>query len=60
MSLPQDFYLFRAQKASNILKLIIFLSIVIWKSTSRTLIIHISINIWSSSSSSDKVSSHTP
>jgi len=55
----QDFSLLRTQKTSNIMKLIIFLSILIWKSTSRTLIIHISINIWSSKSSSDKSSSYT-
>jgi len=48
-----------AQKPSNILRLIIFLSNLIWKCTSRDLFIHISINIWSSKSSYEKSFSHT-
>jgi hypothetical protein len=45
MYIPHDFSLFRAKKPSPLLKLVIFFSIPVWKSTGRTLVIHISINI---------------
>jgi len=44
-SLTHDYSLFWARKLSNIIKLIILLSVLVWKCTSRALISHITINI---------------